>query len=337
MQHTEVEQGVLNVYRKVNPSFVDIADKETYKKYEEELFNFLHFLGLPTQLFVGKKLIDIGGGTGEKTFFYSLWGADVTLLEPNELACQKAQELFLRNNRKINVINQSLYDIDSNILKDFDMLVCDGVLHHTFDPVVGLNMILKSMKRGAVVIISMAEYHGWFKRNLQRSFVRERSTNEKETIVLSKKYFQEHLDRAVKFGLRTEEAVIADTFINPQIQPTKLQTICRSFIQNGISYLAAYPTLNCFYQTNPWAQTKSNRFNYDAHQGYYQFLEKMWMTCGEEDTRNSLLSFPLNALKERIDREFNKLCINPFPEIYLPLIQKGYMGIGNHYFVGVKE
>ena len=52
-------------------------------------------------------------------------------------------------NFNIEIINQSLYDLDPKIINSFDIVICEGVLHHTFNPLEGLNIILKNLKKDA--------------------------------------------------------------------------------------------------------------------------------------------------------------------------------------------
>lgn len=69
MIHKDIEDAVLKVYREVSPSYREIDDKEGFEKYLQQRQNILNELCLPAQLFKHKKVLDIGGGTGES----SLW------------------------------------------------------------------------------------------------------------------------------------------------------------------------------------------------------------------------------------------------------------------------
>lgn len=161
-----IENAVLDVYRKVSPSYREMYTKEHFKNNYLQRINILHELSLPEQSFKNKSVIDIGGGTGENSIFYALWGAKVTILEPNEISCKRASKLFRQYGKMLSVINKSLFDIGAYILKPYDIVICEGVLQHTYDPMSALGLIAGGMNRGAILMIAIAGYHGWFKRSL---------------------------------------------------------------------------------------------------------------------------------------------------------------------------
>lgn len=339
--------SILDIYRKVSPSIIIFDTEEDRLKFFSRRLNILKTLHLPSQIFRGKKLIDIGGGTGEKTLVYAWFGADVTIVEPNEKSCEYAKKLFteLVPRVKLKIINESLFEFDVSRLKDFDIVVCEGVLHHTYDPIKGLDRILMNVARDAIVMIMIGESHSWKKRELQRRLVRKLAgSNKKKITEIAKKYFQEHLDRSVNIGLRPEKTVIYDSYVIDQIQLISLKDICNTFKKNGIYYHSSFPTLELFYQTDSWSKKIEDLFNYQYYEKYYRFLEKVWMTSGEEDLKEDLSDFDFEKIKNRVDSDVQKLEEleekienGTFGDTDLDIIRKGYLGIGMNYFVGVKQ
>ena len=99
-----------------------------------------------------------------------------------------------------------------------------------------------------------------------------------------------------------------------------------------------------FYITNPWGQHREDHFNYKFYQNYYHILEKIWMTCGEENISNDLQSFDLKKIIRKANTDSEKLLdlkqkirANNFTENDLKIIKYGYMGVGLHYFLGMKD
>ena len=119
--------------------------------------------------------------------------ADVTIIEPNEKSCKIAGELFKRNNYSVDIINKSLFDIDIKFLQEFDVVIAEGVLHHTFDAISALKIILENIHKHAMVMIAIPEYHGWYKRFLQRLLILEMSDSEEDIIHNAKKYIPFYL------------------------------------------------------------------------------------------------------------------------------------------------
>ena len=343
----EIENSVLKIYRKVSPSHRNLIDVKSKKQFFNQRLNLFDTLGLPTSFFQNKQILEIGGGTGEKALFYAFYGANVTIIDPNENSCKIAKSIFSKSNllKKLTIINKSLFDVDLKFIKKFNMVCAEGVLHHTFNPMDSLNLILKNMNPNQIILIAIGESHGMLKRELQKEAVGKLAKNNPELIAnFVKKLFPEHLKRAIKHDLRSEESAIQDNYVNPQDESSDLKDICNVFLKNKINHLSSYPKLDSFYITNPWGHRRENYFNYKFYKNYYKLLEKIWMTSGEEKMSQSTMSFNIEQITRRINNDVKNLLIlkqkikkNSFSEQDLNIIKKGYMGVGLHYFVGVKQ
>ena len=341
----ETESKVLEVYRKVSPSFTPIDSNAERLTYESKRHAYLQSMGLSPSFFQGKRLVDIGGGTGEASLYYALWGADVTLVEPNEISIAQKKKIFQREGKSLTVVQDSLFNLNQTFLENFDVIISDGVIHHTYDPVKALRSVLEGARPGTVIMIGMCETHGFFKRTLQRKLIQSLAgADETKIIEFSKKFFAEHLERAHQFGLRSIETIIFDTYVNPQVQPTPLRDICDTFQSCGVQYLRAFPTLDYFGQAWPWQNEFSNRFDYTLWADYYQFLEKIWMTSSDTQTeKREAAQFTPLKLIQRVESEAQTLMelegkINKgtFTEKDLAPIQKGSLGVGQNNFLGIK-
>ena len=343
----KIEGDVLKIYRKVSPSHRNLIDVQSKIQFFNQRINLFKTLGLPLSFFKNKKILEIGGGTGEKALFYAFYGAQITIVEPNEKSCLIAKKIFSQTKlaKKLTVINKSLFDVDISLIKKFDMISAEGVLHHTFHPIETLELILKNMASNQIILIAIGESHGMLKRELQKMAVKQLAKDDPELIsYFVKKLFPEHLLRATKYDLRNVESVIYDNYINPQDESSNLRDICNAFYKNKISYLSSYPKLDLFYITNPWNHERKNQFNYKFYQNYYEFLEKIWMTSGEEKITRDISDFNIQKITKRIDKDSKKLLqlkekikTKNFSKNDLKMIKKGYMGVGLHYFLGMKD
>ena len=343
----KIEGEVLKIYRKVSPSHRNLISTQSKTQFFNQRINLFKTLGLPLSFFKNKKILEIGGGTGEKALFYAFYGAQVTIVEPNEKSCLIAKKIFSQTKlaNKLTVVNKSLFDIDISLIKKFDMISAEGVLHHTFHPIENLEFILKNMVSNQIILIAIGESHGMLKRELQKMAVKQLAKNDPKLIShFVKELFPQHLLRATKYDLRNAESVIYDNYINPQDESSNLRDICNAFFKNKISYLSSYPKLDLFYITNPWNHKRENQFNYKSYQNYYKFLEKIWMTSGEEKIIHDLSDFNIQKIIKRIDKDSKKLLQlkekikkKNFSKNDLKMIKKGYMGVGLHYFLGMKD
>jgi 2-polyprenyl-3-methyl-5-hydroxy-6-metoxy-1,4-benzoquinol methylase len=304
------------MYKKVNPSLL----KTNGGRFERRRASLFKALSLPRQMFKGKSIIDLGGGTGEKLFFYSSLGCvNCTLVEPNEISVNYAKKLFRKTPLK--TINTPLEDFEMSTIKQYDIVSCEGVIHHLKNPESILKKILHNLGKNAMFIFAVNESNAWYLRHLQRLFVRTYGNNdEKLMIVVAKKYLANHLRLAVRKGLRSQKAVIYDTFVNPRINTLDLEAICKIFKSKNMSYHSSYPTLRNPFSLIQHSEPKPDEFDYEKNRVYYQKLEVIWKGGGKN----------LGGLEKRIKNK--NLTRND-----LKKIQTGYLGHGLSYFVGVKS
>lgn len=279
-KRSEVENEVLGTYRKVSPSKTLLDTKQQFVRFYQRRMRTLSSLKLTDDNFRGKTLLDIGGGTGEKDLVYAGFGADVTIIDPNEKSLERATDLFKKHGLKCKTIQKSLFEIKPKMIQNYDVVVCDGVLHHTFNPKKALSIIISNLKQNALVIIGISESHGWFKRNLQKKLIRKLANNDEKGIIFyARKYFRDHLDRAIKIGLRDEMSVIYDSYINKHQYPMTLREVCDVFKTNKVRHYSSYPSLEPFYKVDSWSEDTPDLFDYDFYRDYYGILEKLWMTA----------------------------------------------------------
>jgi len=239
------EQKVLEVYTKVNPSYRPIEDdKELYLKIlksREQLF-FRH-LKLPKKLFQNSNLLSLGCGTGEYEAIYAQWGAKLSCVEMNPISVSRTKKLF----EAFNITDQleqisciSYFDFESD--QTYDMVVTDGSVVHTDDPIGAITKFTRYVDSEGFLIFSFAELSGMFQRNIQRYILYCLSDGDESKIVeYSKLLFKEHLDRSVAIGKRTEKSIIYDTYVNPKIKTPSLLDIFGIMDEIGFELYSMYP------------------------------------------------------------------------------------------------
>ena len=104
---------------------------EQWKMLEDdELFLFRDWI-YPNTLedFIGKDVLECGCGGGQHTAFISPYAKSVTSVDLNttEIASDKN-----RYNRNVKFIDEDIAEM--HLGKDFDIVFCIGVIHHTDDP-----------------------------------------------------------------------------------------------------------------------------------------------------------------------------------------------------------
>lgn len=133
---------------------------------DEEMGWRLKCLGITPEDYQGKRVLDMGCGTGEYALWYAQKGAgEVTGIDLSDgsraVAVKRKEDSKLDNIkiRKMDILNCSLPD------NYFDYSYSVGVLHHTGDPLRGFKHLVRVTKPGGIVIVSL--YNSYSRRVLR--------------------------------------------------------------------------------------------------------------------------------------------------------------------------
>jgi 2-polyprenyl-3-methyl-5-hydroxy-6-metoxy-1,4-benzoquinol methylase len=160
-QIKSVEQGVQRVYQYCPPTETSYT-ADGRAQYAAMWGSFLASMGLPPSAMAGRRLLDVGCGSAEKATFYDDWGAQVTGIEMTSSVFELARKNV--GSRQIRLIHSSLFDL---VLPErFDIVVSDGVLHHTADTRRALDWCVDHLEPNGLIMFSLVNIWGsfwWFK------------------------------------------------------------------------------------------------------------------------------------------------------------------------------
>lgn len=133
---------------------------------DEEMGWRLKCLGVRPEHYQGKKVLDMGCGTGE----YALWYADHGAAEVTGIDLSQGSLNIAEGRRRQGGFDQVTFqemDILNCSLPDdyFDYSYSVGVLHHTGEPLRGFQHLVRITKPGGVVIVSL--YNSYSRRVLR--------------------------------------------------------------------------------------------------------------------------------------------------------------------------
>lgn len=240
----KVEQNVLSVYQKQNPSTYLIENnEELFDKIETVSAQlYTNSLKILPKVFDGAKLLEFGTGTGENSLCFLKWNANCTFVEINPKAIKRASFLcnkyFPDSNFKF--VESSLFDFETT--QKFDITLSKGVIHHTDDKEKAFAKQVSYLKPGGINILGIGSTAGGFQRNLQRYIIyRFAGRDESKIEQIANDLFKEHLDRSEKFGGRTRKAIIYDSYVNPKIDGVSMAELLNWYKKYNLQLFSCSP------------------------------------------------------------------------------------------------
>jgi len=124
---------------------------------------FVEKLMLPLQMFSGARVLEFGPDTGENALVFALWGADLTLVEPNRRAHDQIASYFQRF--ALDGRLQRLSDDDLEGFKSdeaYDVIDAEGFIYTVQPASLWLRVFNGHLRPGGHAIVSYYEPRGAF-------------------------------------------------------------------------------------------------------------------------------------------------------------------------------
>ncbi len=148
------------------PNYEDIDSASSLRnKAEKGIFAKL----LDEQIKPGAEVLEFGCGTGQLSNFLGLtWGRKVSGAD----MCLNSLKLAQKFKEQNDIDGVRFYQM--NLFRPafkpetFDVVICNGVLHHTSDPYLGYQSLLKLVKKGGFIVIGLYHAHGRLMTDVRR-------------------------------------------------------------------------------------------------------------------------------------------------------------------------
>ena len=284
-KRSSVGKEVLEVYRKASPSAINIENRGYCNKFfgwQKELWQGR--LKIPLRAFSNAKVFDFGCGTGEIDIFLAKNKAAVAGLDFNPDSIRRARQLKKRFGLS-GKLDFKVADIHNRIFPDKagDFVISLGVLPHVENPhKVFLNMI-RASSPGGFIVVGFVEELGIIQRLLHRSIVRAiAGLDEKKIMDIAKQAFPDHINRSVKFGLRTKRSVVFDYLVNRHMHGLPLEKVIGWFKENGVSYYSSWPSIELPLEINPYTSGRIS-LTHPLWKEYRSLLRLRWLFSQHED------------------------------------------------------
>ncbi len=217
------------------PGYEDIdCDGTLRQKAERGVFARL----LDDQIPFGAKVLEVGCGTGQLSNFLGMtWGRTVFASDIC-LNSLKLGERFRRENRIDNVAFLQM-NLFRPVLKSesFDLVICNGVLHHTGDPFRGFESIARLVRPGGHIVIGLYNHLGRLTTDLRRLVFRVAGSH--------LRWLGERLGDPTVSPTR-KNTWFRDQYRNPQESKHSIGEVLAWYDGSGFEFVNSIPKLRAF-------------------------------------------------------------------------------------------
>lgn len=283
----ENEKSVLETFQEEIPSiyYSDKTEKE-YKQFKSNAeYMYRHLFKFPPEMFLGRKFIDFGAGTGENTVYLANWGAKCTLVEINDLAQKISKDIFRKYTNNYNehrFILSSIFDYESpESYETYDIVHCRGVLSHTADKEDAFSKITKFLKPGGYLIFGDPNKSGGFQNMLQRFTIYNFASTWKEMVNISEKLFKNDIDRAQKYGNRTRRCIIFDRWVVQNQDDPTIKEVLEWFEKNNLILYSSYPSFILPFMSDSIFHVP--KFTTESYKDMGTLTEALWLIYNKDD------------------------------------------------------
>ena len=283
----ENEKSVLDTFQAEIPS-VYYSDKseEDFLAYRANAeYMYRNLFKFPPEMFLGKKLIDFGAGTGENTVYLANWGSNCTLVEMNDLAQDISKKVFQKYTDNFNdhdFILSSIFDFEQpELYEKFDIVHCRGVLSHTADKKRAFDTIVKYLKPGGYLIFGDPNKVGGFQNMLQRFIIYSFASTPDEMVNISEQLFKDDIDRAQKYGNRTRRCIIFDRWVVQCQDDPSIKEVLEWFEENNLQFYSSYPPFIPPFMSD--STLHFPKFSAGSFKDMGVLTEALWMIYNQDD------------------------------------------------------
>ena len=231
----DVTTDVKRFYEKT--PFPDYEDIESISSLVKKAERGIYAKFLNEQIPFNAKVLEIGCGTGQLTNYLSLASREVVGTD----MCLNSLRLA-ENFRKINNLNNAFF-FQMNLFKpiflekSFDLVICQGVLHHTSDPYGGFKSIQNLVRPGGFIIIGLYNWYGRLITDFRRYIFN--LTNDK----------YKFLDPRIKNDDRNDKkrnSWFNDQYKHPHESKHTISEVLKWFDNNNFDFVNAIPKVKPF-------------------------------------------------------------------------------------------
>ena len=215
-----------------------------------------------------KKILEVGSGTCQLASYFAIGtNNQVFALDATYRSLEEGRNFAEKNNiNNIKFMHGNI--LDNNIKKDyFDLVWCNGVLHHTSDPYLGFVNSLSYLKKNGVIIVGMYNYYGRFTTKIMQILFK----------IFGKKIITmlDPIVKEMKSDYNDKNAWIEDQYNHPLEKTYTYKEISEWFKKNNVSLISTIPNSTNINLNELDEKIISEAKNQEINK--YQFLNEIMM------------------------------------------------------------
>jgi SAM-dependent methyltransferase len=189
---------------------------------------------LAEQIPFNSLVLEVGCGTGQLTNYLSIGCRNVVGVDLCVNSLRLAESF--RTNQGLSRARFVQMNLFSPCFEEsaFDIILCNGVLHHTSDPYGGFRSILPLLRPGGRIVVGLYNAYGRLMTNARQAFVR--ATNGRFERI------DAHLRRS-GLGQTKQHAWFMDQYRHPHESKHTVDEVLGWFDRNGVDFVNAVPKL----------------------------------------------------------------------------------------------
>ncbi len=214
-----------------NVKFPNYDDLEDFASLLDKSRRSIFVKKLDEEIPMGSNILEAGCGTGQMSIVLSRYARQIYSIDLSKGSLIEAKQFIDSNDIK------SVHLFRMNIFKlffkenTFDVIISNGVLHHTYNPKLAFSKLVRVLKPGGIIIIGLYHRYGRIIQKIRQSLIK----NFGDSFKFLDKRFREKISDKKKY------AWFLDQYKNPSETTHTYLEVLNWFKDENIEFLSSIP------------------------------------------------------------------------------------------------
>ena len=211
--------------------FPNYDDLEDFASLLDKSRRSIFVKKLDEEIPMGSNILEAGCGTGQMSIVLSRYARTIYGIDLSKGSLIEAKQFINSNDIK------SVHLFRMNIFKlffeenTFDVIISNGVLHHTYNPKLAFSKLVRVLKPGGIIVIGLYHRYGRIIQKIRQSLIK----NFGDSFKFLDKRFREKISNKKKY------AWFLDQYKNPSETTHTYLEVLNWFKDENIEFLSSIP------------------------------------------------------------------------------------------------